>query len=118
MATQWNLDLTHSEINFKVRHMMISNVKGAFTKFDATVEAEDDQFTNTKVTATIDTDSITTNNTDRDAHLKNADFFNVAQYPSITFESNALNNEVTGNLTINGVTKPVKLAVEFGEIYI
>jgi len=114
MATQWNLDLTHSEINFKVRHMMISNVKGAFTKFDATVEAEDDQFTNTKVTATIDTDSITTNNTDRDAHLKNADFFNVAQYPSITFESNALNNEVTGNLTINGVTKPVKLAVEFG----
>lgn len=116
MATKWNLDPTHSEITFKVRHMMISNVKGAFTNFSAELEAEDDTFKNAKVKATIQTDSINTHNTDRDTHLKGEDFFNVAANPEITFESNALNNEITGNLTLNGVTKPVKLNVDFGGI--
>ena len=116
MATKWNLDTTHSEITFKVRHMMISNVKGAFNTFTAEVEAEDDTFKNAKVTATINVDSIDTNNADRDTHLKSADFFNVEQNPTITFESASLADDVTGYLTINGVTKPVQLEVEFGGI--
>ena len=116
MATKWNLDTAHSEITFKVRHMMISNVKGAFNTFTAEVEAEDDTFKNAKVTATIQTDSIDTNNADRDTHLKSADFFNVEQNPTITFESASLADDVTGYLTINGVTKPVQLEVEFGGI--
>ena len=116
MATKWNLDSTHSEITFKVRHMMISNVKGAFNTFTAEVEAEDDTFKNAKVSATIQTDSIDTNNADRDTHLKSADFFNVEQNPTITFESDSLADDVTGHLTINGVTKPVQLEVEFGGI--
>ncbi|WDT68209.1 YceI family protein [Cloacibacterium sp. TD35] len=116
MATKWNLDTTHSEITFKVRHMMISNVKGAFNTFTAEVEAEDDTFKNAKVSATIQTDSIDTNNDDRDAHLKSADFFNAEQNPTITFESSSLADDVTGHLTINGVTKPVQLEVEFGGI--
>ena len=116
MATKWNLDPTHSEITFKVRHMMISNVKGAFNNFSAEIEAEDDSFKNAKVSATINTDSIDTNNADRDAHLKSADFFNAEANPTITFESTAFADEITGNLTINGVTKPVELEVEFGGI--
>ena len=116
MATKWNLDTTHSEITFKVRHMMISNVKGAFNTFTAEVEAEDDTFKNAKVSATIQTDSIDTNNADRDTHLKSADFFNVEQNPTIAFESDSLADDVTGHLTINGVTKPVQLEVEFGGI--
>lgn len=116
MATKWNLDTAHSEITFKVRHMMISNVKGAFNTFTAEVEAEDDTFKNAKVSATINVDSIDTNNADRDTHLKSADFFNVEQNPTITFESDSLADDVTGHLTINGVTKPVQLEVEFGGI--
>jgi polyisoprenoid-binding protein YceI len=116
MATKWNLDPAHSEITFKVKHMMISNIKGNFTDFTAEIEAEDDNFANAKTTATIQTASISTNNTDRDNHLKSAEFFNAEANPTITFESTALNNEVTGNLTINGITKPVVLDVDFGGI--
>ena len=114
MATKWNLDPTHSEITFKVKHMMISNVKGEFRNFSAEIEAENDTFKNAKVNATIQTDSIDTNNADRDAHLKGEDFFNAAKNPTITFSSDSLNDDITGNLTINGITKPVKLDVDFG----
>ncbi len=116
MATKWNLDPTHSEITFKVRHMMISNVKGAFNSFSAEIEAEDNTFKNAKVSATVNTDSIDTNNADRDTHLKSADFFNAEANPTITFESSALSDDITGNLTINGVTKPIELDVDFGGI--
>lgn len=116
MATKWNLDPTHSEITFKVRHMMISNVKGSFTDFTSELESEDDTFKNVTVKTIIKTDSVNTNNADRDNHLKSEDFFNVAANPVITFESNSLNDEITGNLTINGITKPVTLDVEFGGI--
>ncbi len=116
MATKWNLDPTHSEITFKVRHMMISNVKGSFTDFTSELESEDDTFKNVTVKTIIKTDSVNTNNADRDNHLKSEEFFNVAAYPVITFESNSLNGEITGNLTINGITKPVTLDVEFGGI--
>lgn len=116
MSTKWNLDPSHSEITFKVRHMMISNVKGEFKNFNVDLESEDENFKNVKATASIDTSSISTNNTDRDNHLKSAEFFNAEAHPQITFETDSLNDEVTGNLTINGVTKPVKLDVDFGGI--
>lgn len=116
MSTKWNLDPAHSEITFKVKHMMISNVKGEFKTFTAEIEAEDDTFTTAKASATIQADSVDTNNADRDAHLKGEEFFNTAAHPEITFEADSLTNPVTGNLTINGVTKPVTLDVEFGGI--
>ncbi|EFK37111.1 MULTISPECIES: YceI family protein [Chryseobacterium] len=116
MATKWILDPTHSEITFKVKHMMISNVKGSFRTFTAEIDSEDEFFANAKTTATIQTDSVFTNNTDRDNHLKSAEFFNAEVHPTITFESQALNNTVVGNLTINGITKPVTLDVDFGGI--
>jgi len=116
MATKWNLDPAHSEITFKVKHMMISNIKGDFTDFTAEIEAEDDTFANARTTATIQTNSISTNNADRDNHLKSAEFFDAEANPVITFESSALNSEVSGNLTINGITKPVVLDVDFGGI--
>ena len=95
---------------------MISNVKGEFKNFNVDLESEDENFKNVKANATIDTASISTNNTDRDNHLKSAEFFNAEAHPQITFETDSLNEEVTGNLTINGVTKPVKLDVDFGGI--
>ena len=116
MSTKWNLDPTHSEITFKVRHMMISNVKGEFKDFNIELDAEDDTFQNVKASAKIDTTSISTNNTDRDNHLKSAEFFNAETYPEITFESQSLNDEVTGILTINGISKPITLNVDFGGI--
>ena len=116
MSTKWNLDPSHSEITFKVRHMMISNVKGEFKNFNVDLESEDENFKNVKASASIDTSSISTNNTDRDNHLKSAEFFNAEAHPQITFETDSLNDDVTGNLTINGVTKPVKLEVDFGGI--
>lgn len=116
MATKWTLDPAHSELTFKVKHMMISNIKGNFTDFTAEIDADDDSFSNAKTTATIQTASISTHNTDRDNHLRSAEFFNAEANPTITFESSALNNEVTGNLTINGITKPVTLDVDFNGI--
>ena len=116
MSTKWNLDPTHSEITFSVKHMMISKVKGQFKTFNAEIESEDENFKNAKVNATIQTDSIDTNNADRDAHLKGEDFFNSGNYPTITFESNSLNEGVTGTLTMNGITKPITLEVDFGGI--
>lgn len=116
MSTKWNLDPAHSEITFKVRHMMISNVKGEFKNFSIDLESADDEFKNVKANAIIDTASISTNNTERDNHLKSAEFFNADAHPQITFETDSLNDDITGNLTINGVTKPVKLDVDFGGI--
>ena len=116
MATKWNLDQSHSEITFKVRHMMISNVKGEFKDFNVELESEDENFQNVSAVAEIKTDSISTNNTDRDNHLKSEDFFNAASNPTITFKANQLNNEVTGDLTIGGITKPIQLDVDFGGI--
>ena len=84
-TTKWVLDPAHSEITFKVKHLMISHVKGAFKTFDASIDGED--FRSSNFNVTIDTGSISTNNDDRDAHLKSPDFFEVDQYPKITFVS-------------------------------
>jgi polyisoprenoid-binding protein YceI len=120
--TKWNLDPTHSEIGFKVKHMMITNVSGSFGKFDAQVETNDLDFTTAKIEFTTDIDSITTSNTDRDNHLKSPDFFDAANYPQLKFVSTKFekkddeNYVLQGDLTIRDVTKPVKFNVEFGGI--
>lgn len=113
---KWILDQSHSEITFKVRHMMISNVKGSFTDFSAEMESDSEDFSDAKVNATIKTESVDTNNKDRDAHLRNKDFFDAENNPTITFESTGLSDEVTGDLTVNGITRPVKLEVDFGGV--
>lgn len=112
----WTLDKAHSEIIFKVRHMTISNVRGAFKNFDVTLETEGEDFDQVKSEAVIQTNSISTNNEERDKHLRSAEFFDTERYPEITFKASGLRDEVTGDLIINGVTKPVTLNVEFGGI--
>ncbi|MEJ1238013.1 YceI family protein [Chryseolinea sp. T2] len=121
-TTKWNLDTAHSEVTFKVKHMMISNVSGSFQKFSADVETEGEDFTKSEISFTADINSINTGNTDRDNHLKSADFFNGEANPQVKFISRKLElkdeNEyiLTGDLTFAGVTKPVKFDVEFGGI--
>lgn len=121
-TTKWALDPTHSEINFKIKHMMISNVTGSFTNFNVTAETDGDNFVNSKVSFTTDVNSINTHNEQRDGHLKSGDFFDTAKYPHITFEGTkfekASDSEYAlhGNLTIRDVTKPVSLKVDFGGI--
>lgn len=119
-TNKWALDPSHSEIEFKVRHMMITNVKGSFDSFNIDVDGDD--ITSANITVNIDAASINTNSTDRDNHLKSADFFDVEKYPEIKFVSKSLNKiggqqyTLTGDLTIKDVTKEVKLDVEFGGI--
>jgi polyisoprenoid-binding protein YceI len=121
-TTKWNLDPTHSEIGFKVKHMMITNVSGSFGKFDVQTETNGDDFTTAKINFTADLNSINTANTDRDNHLKSPDFFDAEKFPELKFESTKVekkddeNYVVHGNLTIKGITKPVKLDAEFGGI--
>jgi len=118
--TTWVLEPSHSELQFKIRHFMISNVTGQFHKFDATVETEGEDFSTAKVSLTADIDSISTNNDQRDGHLKSADFFDVANHPQIKFESTGFQKvsddkyKLNGNLTMHGVTNPVSLDVEYG----
>jgi polyisoprenoid-binding protein YceI len=117
--TKWVLDPTHSELGFKIKHLMITNVSGFFKNFEATVETEDADFSTAQISLTVDMASISTNNEQRDAHLRNSDFFEVAQYPTLTFKSTQIkqvDNDtflVQGELTMKGITKPVKLNVEY-----
>jgi polyisoprenoid-binding protein YceI len=121
MAT-WKIDASHSEITFKVKHLVISTVSGKFNEFDATVEAETDDFSDAQVSFSAKIDSISTGNEQRDGHLKSADFFDAAGHPELTFKSTSLKQvsgsdyELTGDLTIRGTTKPVTLKAEFGGI--
>jgi len=118
---KWSIDPTHSEIAFKVKHLMISTVTGQFKKFSLVGETETDDFnTARKIEFTADIDSIDTNNEQRDAHLKSADFFNGERHPQITFSGTKYEDKedgkLYGDLTIAGVTRPVTLNVEFGGI--
>jgi polyisoprenoid-binding protein YceI len=121
-TTKWALDPTHSEIGFKIKHLMITNVSGNFNKFEVSAETSGEDFSNAKVSAEIDVASINTNNSQRDAHLRNADFFEVEKYPTIKFRSTRIqkiDNEtftLFGELTIKETTKPVKLALEYGGV--
>lgn len=121
-TTKWGLDPMHSEINFKVKHMMIANVTGGFTKFNVNAVTEGDDFSKAKIDFIADVDSITTHNEQRDGHLKSPDFFDANKFPNVKFESTSMvkkNDDefhLNGNLTIKGVTKPVSLNVNFGGI--
>ena len=112
------MDPIHSEVQFKVRHLLVSNVTGHFKNFDATVETEGNDITTAKVHFEAAVDSISTNNEQRDGHLKSPDFLDVEKFPTITFKSVSVRvtgsgeHEVTGELTIHGVTKVVTLAVD------
>jgi polyisoprenoid-binding protein YceI len=120
--TKWIIDPAHSEIQFTIRHLMITNVTGSFGKFNAEIEGEDQDFSSSKINFTADVDSISTNNEQRDGHLKSADFFDVAKNPTLTFVSTKLAKvsdekyTLYGNLTMHGVTKPVTLNVEHGGV--
>ncbi len=121
-TTKWVLDPTHSELGFKIKHLMISNVTGKFKSFDAVAETEGDDFSKAKVVSNIEVASIDTNNSDRDNHLRNADFFEVESHPNMHFESNKVEKvddetfTIYGDLTIKGTTKPVKLNAEYNGI--
>ncbi len=112
----------HSLVQFKVRHLMITNVTGTFQHFDGSIETEGEDFTQGKVTFSVKIDSIDTTSDQRYTHLKSADFFDAEQFPEMTFTSTSFKKisgedfDLEGNLTIHGVTKPVSFKVEFGGV--
>ncbi len=113
----WNLDKAHSEVGFSVKHMMISTVRGKFASFDATVQLDPANLSAAKISASIDANSIDTNEAKRDGHLRSADFFDVEKYPSLTFTSTKVSGsgedvEVTGNLKIKDQEHPITLKGE------
>lgn len=124
MATNWKIDPTHSEIQFKVKHLMITTVTGNFNEFDASAVTEGDDFsTVSSVDFTASVESISTNNSQRDEHLRSADFFDASQFPSLTFKSTRVEADgddysVYGDLTIKNTTKPISLKAEYGGIVV
>ena len=117
-AATWNIDPEHTNVGFKVKHLMVSNVKGVFEKFTGTVDLNEKDITRSKVDVSIETKSINTSVVKRDEHLRSADFFDVAKYPAMTFTSKKVAKagkgklKVTGDLNLHGVTKEVVLDVE------
>jgi len=115
----WSIDPTHSEIGFKVKHMMFTNVSGKFNSFEAAIENEDDKFETSKISFNADVNSINTNNTDRDNHLRSADFFDVEKFAKLSFVSTDIvkvdenNFKVSGDFTIKDVTKKITLDAEY-----
>lgn len=120
--TKWVMDPTHSEVHFKVKHMLVSTVTGHFKTFNATVATEGDDISTAKVHFTADIASISTNNEQRDGHLKTGDFFDADNHPQLTFDSERLEKaagddyKLYGTLTMRGVSKQIILNVEFGGI--
>ena len=119
-TTTWTLDPMHSEVQFKVKHLVISTVTGAFKTFSGTLETEGEDFATGKTEISLDVASIDTNQAQRDEHLKAGDFFDAATYPHLKFVSTGISKasdgsfKLAGNLTIKDVTKPVTLDVEYG----
>jgi polyisoprenoid-binding protein YceI len=124
MITKWKIDPMHSEIHFKVKHLMITSITGSLTSYNVSVETVDEDFTKaTKIDFVADVDAIDTGNEQRDAHLKSEDFFNGAEHKAITFKGNKLERsgndyKLHGDLAIRGVTRPVTLKAEFGGIVV
>ncbi len=116
----YKIDQSHSEVTFKVKHLMITNVTGSFTKFDATMESSAADFSDAKISFDAETASITTNNEQRDGHLKSDDFFAAEKFPKLSFVSKSLTRKsdeeykLTGDLTIRDTTKTIELNVEYG----
>lgn len=120
MAT-WTIDTAHTEIGFKVKHLVVSTVSGKFTSFEGKLEGEKEDFSDAKITFTADVDSIHTGNEQRDGHLKSGDFFDAAGHPKLTFTSTSIEKDgndykITGDLTIRETTKTIVLDAEFGGI--
>ena len=120
---RWNFDQTHSGVDFVVRHMMVSKVRGTFTGIEGWLEFDEEHPENAQIEARIDVSTINTRNEDRDNHLRSADFFEVENHPEMIFKSTSIKatgdneGQVTGDLTIRGVTKPVTFDVEyFGQL--
>ncbi len=115
--TTWSVDPSHSQVGFAVKHLVISNVRGEFKTYQSKISLDDADVTRSTVEATIDVSSLDTKVADRDAHLRSADFFDVANHPSMTFKSTKVAKagkdrlKVTGDLTLRGVTRPVVLEV-------
>ncbi len=118
-SSEWNIDTAHSGINFSVRHMVVSKVRGRFGKYSGKAQLADD-LTKSKVEVSIETASIDTGTADRDTHLRSADFFDVEKYPTINFRSTRVEQvteerfRLIGELTIRGVTREVSLDVDYG----
>lgn len=116
---KWALDVTHSSIDFSVRHMMFARVKGAFNTFEAEINADPEDLTGANIRFVIDAASVDTNNGDRDAHLRSADFFDVENHPKIVFEAKKITSKgggeyaVIGDLTMRGVTKEETFSVSY-----
>jgi polyisoprenoid-binding protein YceI len=120
---KWVIDITHSEIGFMVRHLMISKVRGQFKQFDASIYTTGDDFMTSEIDCYIDAASVDTGNADRDVHVKAPDFFDVENHPQISFIGNSIESvdkdgsyELWGELTIKGISKRIKLDVEFGGV--
>lgn len=117
MSTKWILDKSHSEVQFKVKHMVISTVSGEFLDFDAHAETADESFTNPSFEFEAKVDSINTKNPQRDEHLKSDDFFNAGEFPVLNFKGQGLDGDkVNGEITIKGITKPITLNADFGGV--
>jgi polyisoprenoid-binding protein YceI len=121
MQNQWDFDLSHSSVNFHVRHLMVSKVHGRFTKWNGTLQLDDQDLTKSRLEVSIDAASVDTKEQKRDDHLRSADFFDVEKFPTLTFVSSKIERAsddgyvVSGDLTIRGITKAVTLEVEGGE---
>lgn len=121
-TTKWVLDPKHSELGFKIKHLMITNVSGSIKDFEAEVITSDTDFSTAQINLSAEMGSITTNNEQRDAHLRAADFFEVDKYPELKFRSTKVERTdddtfaLYGELTLKGVTKPVKLKAEYSGI--
>lgn len=119
MTNKWVVDGAHTSVGFTVKHMMFSKVKGSFSGIEGTMTGSPDHFTEATIDFSIDVASISTNNDDRDNHLRSADFFETEQFPNMTFTSTSITQQdddeykVTGDMTIKGVTKPVTFDVEY-----
>jgi polyisoprenoid-binding protein YceI len=119
VKTKWALDPTHSEVHFKVKHLVISTVTGTFKSFDGSMETDGDDFSDAEIKFSLDVNSIDTNQEQRDAHLKSGDFFDAENFPKLSFKSTSFKKDgddylLQGDLTVKDVTKPVKLEVEYG----
>lgn len=118
----WAVDPTHSEVQFKVKHLMITNVTGSFKQFDVSATTEEDDFSTAQLQFSAPIESISTNNAQRDGHLKSADFFDAEHHPELTFKSTKVEKvdddeyTVYGDFTIKGITKETKLKLELGGI--
>lgn len=119
-TSKWVIDPSHSEISFKVKHLVVTTLTGKFETFEGGLETANEDFSDANISFTADVASINTGNADRDGHLKSDDFFNAEAFPKVTFKSTSFTKtgdgeyKLAGNITLRDVTKPIELTVEYG----